>query len=71
MSLQNFLKKYASYLSLGTEIAVGIALPILLGYWLDSQFKTLPWLTVAGAVVGLVNVFALITRMGTGQSDKE
>lgn len=70
MSLENFFEKYASYFSLGLEIAAGIALPILLGYWLDVQFKTLPWLTIAGAAVGIINIFLLITRIKNSVDDE-
>ncbi len=63
MSVRDTFKKYAAYLSLGVEIAVGIALPILLGYGLDIWLETYPWLTLAGCVIGMVNVLVLIIRM--------
>lgn len=33
----------------------------LIGYWLDGRFKTEPWLTLSGAVVGIsVGLFQFI-----------
>lgn len=57
------LGDYVEYLFLGTEIAASIAVPILLGYWLDYYFQMSPWLLLIGCVVGLVNFFILIFRM--------
>jgi F0F1-type ATP synthase assembly protein I len=63
MSNDNGISKYASYLSLGLEIAVGIALPIFIGYWLDGYFGLSPWLLLTGCIVGMVNVFVIIFRL--------
>lgn len=60
---ENPIAKYAEYLSLGLEIAVAIALPILIGYWLDSYFDTSPWLVLAGCLIGIVNVMVIIIRL--------
>ncbi len=65
MSERESLAKYAPYLSLGLEIAVGIALPILAGYWLDEYFGTNPWILLTGCVVGMVNVFVIIFRLNS------
>lgn len=54
---------YIEYLSLGGEIAAGIAIPIFIGYWLDSYFDTSPWLLLIGCVVGIVNIFILIFQL--------
>ncbi len=71
MSEKNIYEKYAPYLALGLEIAVGIGLPILLGYLLDDYLATSPWLTLAGCIIGLVNVFALIVRMNKKLNKEE
>lgn len=63
MSDKSFMSKYAPYLSLGLEIAVGISLPILIGYWLDEYFETSPWLLLAGCIIGIVNVFVVIFHL--------
>lgn len=54
---------YIEFLSLGGEIAAGIVLPILIGYWLDNYFETTPWLLLIGCVVGIVNIFILIFQL--------
>jgi F0F1-type ATP synthase assembly protein I len=41
-----------------TSIAFEMALPALLGYWLDQRCGTEPWLLVLGAVLG----FCLMMR---------
>ena len=60
---KNPLTDYAEYLSLGAEIAVGLAAPILLGYWLDEYFGTTPWILLAGCLVGVVNIFIIIFQL--------
>jgi F0F1-type ATP synthase assembly protein I len=40
-------------------MAVAIAAPILIGYWLDNYLGTVPWLLLAGCLVGVVNVFII------------
>lgn len=60
---KNPLTDYAEYLSLGAEIAVGLAAPILLGYWLDEYFGTTPWILLAGCLVGAVNIFFIIFHL--------
>ncbi|MBN2732997.1 MAG: AtpZ/AtpI family protein [Balneolaceae bacterium] len=70
MSKDDGISKYASYLSLGLEIAVGISFPIFLGYWLDGYFELSPWLLLAGCVVGMVNVFLIIFKLDKQFEDK-
>jgi F0F1-type ATP synthase assembly protein I len=45
--------RYAAYAQLGTEMVA----PIGLGVLADYYFHTLPWLTVGGAVLGLLGGF--------------
>lgn len=54
---------YIEFISLGGEIAAGIIIPILIGYWLDNYFETSPWLLLIGCVVGIVNIFILIFQL--------
>ncbi|MDZ7773429.1 MAG: AtpZ/AtpI family protein [Balneolaceae bacterium] len=55
--------RYAPYLSLGAEIAVGVTAPVLLGYWLDQKLDTSPWLMLLGILAGMANIFLLIYRL--------
>lgn len=63
MNDQNRFSEYIEYLSLGVEIAAALAVPILLGYWLDSYFGWQPWALLAGCLVGIVNIFLLIFKL--------
>lgn len=67
---KNLISKYAEYLSLGLEIAVGITAPILIGYWLDTYFNTSPWLLLAGCIVGMVNIFIILFRLSKKLNEK-
>ena len=67
---KNPISKYAEYLSLGLEIAVGMTLPILAGYWLDGHFNTSPWLLLTGCIVGMVNIFIVIFRLSKKLNEK-
>ena len=69
MSERDVFSKYAPYLSLGLEIAVGVTLPILIGYWLDEYFETSPWILLTGCVVGMINVFVVIFRLNKKLND--
>lgn len=51
------------YLSLGTQIAFGMALFVGMGYVVDRWLESRPWGMIFGAVLGLVAVFTLVVRM--------
>lgn len=59
------LREAGPYLSLGMQLAFTIIAFTLGGYFLDRQFDTLPWLTILGALVGLVLLFAQLYRTAT------
>lgn len=56
--------RYATLAQLGLEMVA----PIGLGLLLDYQFGTMPWLTVAGAVLGfaggMVHLVSVLGRKG-------
>lgn len=56
-------RDYLKYISLGSEIAVGLCLPILGGYWLDSSFQTLPLFTLLGVMIGIMIMIAIVIRL--------
>jgi F0F1-type ATP synthase assembly protein I len=41
------------YSSLGVELGATIALPTLLGLWIDRSFGTKPWFFLVGFLLGL------------------
>ena len=71
-------------LAMAAQGGLMIALPVLgglaLGYWLDKQLNTLPWLslilTLIGATIGPITLYRWVTssvaaRMGTGAESKD
>lgn len=56
------LGTWARFTSLGIQFALSIALPTALGYWLDTQAGTLPWLMVLMALLGTVAAIVLVIR---------
>jgi len=60
------LRRAGPYLGLGTMFAASIGLGIWAGYWLDGKLGTTPWLTLAGALLGLAvgfyNFFVVVFR---------
>ena len=60
------LRKAGPYLGLGTMFAAAIAMGIGAGYWVDGKLGTKPWMTLTGALLGLVvgfyNFFIIVLR---------
>ena len=46
----------------GMELAGAVAILTLIGWWLDSQWSTRPWLTLTGALLGMVVGFHNLWR---------
>jgi F0F1-type ATP synthase assembly protein I len=57
------LAAYSEYLGLGIQIAGSLLVPLLVGMWLDRKFNLYPWLTVGGALFGIVSIFAIIFKI--------
>ncbi len=51
------------YLGLGIQIAASLLIPLLAGIWIDRKFGFFPWITVIGALFGIVSVFAIIFKI--------
>ncbi|MCX5816076.1 MAG: AtpZ/AtpI family protein [Proteobacteria bacterium] len=49
-----------SYSSLGLEMGLSVAIGIGIGYFLDSYFKTSPYLTIIFMLFGVVAAFKTI-----------
>ncbi|MBT8400226.1 MAG: AtpZ/AtpI family protein [Rhodothermia bacterium] len=50
-------------LGLGMQMALTMALFAGGGFWLDSKFNTLPWITLAGAVTGVAILAFYLYRL--------
>jgi ATP synthase protein I len=51
------LRKVAPYLNLGAMIAGCMVAGVLLGYWLDKELETSPWMVLGGSILGIVSGF--------------
>ncbi|SMO32052.1 AtpZ/AtpI family protein [Gracilimonas mengyeensis] len=70
--LNNLLPdKYGRYVSLGVEIAVSMALPVVGGYLLDDYFGTSPWLVLTGIVLGMLNFGLMIARIAKKLNEED
>ena len=56
-SLGEAYRKLSPYLNIGYVMAASIALLTWLGYVLDKKWDTYPWLTITGALLGIVTGF--------------
>jgi F0F1-type ATP synthase assembly protein I len=61
-SIKQGTHAYIRYTGIGLQFALMIVLPLGLGYWLDKQFNTLPWLMVAGALLGSVGGMVWVVK---------
>ena len=50
-------------LQLAGVIVFWLLIPLLAGAWLDRQFDTAPWVTLAGGVVGIFLATRSVVRM--------
>ncbi|MEX1061999.1 MAG: AtpZ/AtpI family protein [Balneolaceae bacterium] len=56
-------REYLRHLSLGLEIAGGLSIPILIGYWVDIRLDTSPWFLLLGAFTGILILSGIIARL--------
>lgn len=43
----------APFLTLGIQLAISVVVFFFIGRWLDEYFNTAPWISLAGAVLGI------------------
>ena len=51
------------YMGLGIQMVLTMVLFVAGGYYLDRWLDTAPWLLLAGALLGMVAVFAFLLRL--------
>lgn len=61
-SFSNAFREAGPYLTLGLELGLTMIAWSAIGYLLDRWLETLPWLTLAGVLVGMISVFLQIAR---------
>ncbi len=57
------LQKAGPFLHMGWTIAISVTLGAGLGYWLDKQLDTSPWLLIVGSILGIVGGFVELIRL--------
>jgi F0F1-type ATP synthase assembly protein I len=57
------MNNQATAWTLSYQILSAMLIPIAAGYILDKNFDTLPWGIVAGSLIGMLSVFALLFKM--------
>ena len=50
-------QKATPYLAASTSLVAAVGVFTGLGVWLDGKFGTSPWLTLAGAIIGMTGGF--------------
>ncbi len=64
------MRDYARYSGLGIQMAVSLAVPLYLGWWLDERYGSSPWGILVGIFLGLFSIFSLLYKL-TIQSGKK
>jgi len=62
---------WLKYTTVGLQFVLVLLLPLGIGYWGDTYFDTLPWLTLAGFVLGAVGAMASIIREVMRMDDQD
>lgn len=65
-------RKAAPYMGASTTLVASVAGSALLGHWLDGKlgFQT-PWLTLVGALLGMVGGFISFFRIALGSTTRK
>ena len=64
------IKEAGPYLTLGLELGLTMIVWSLIGYLLDMWLGTLPWLTLAGVLVGMISLFIQLIRVAKSSGGK-
>jgi F0F1-type ATP synthase assembly protein I len=54
-----------------SSIALTAVVPAVLGYWLDRQWNTSPWLVIVGAGLGLAGMISELMALTRPRSRKK
>ena len=53
---------WGQFLTVGFEVAAGVALGCFVGHWLDAKYGWGPWGTLVGAMLGLAAGMYLLIK---------
>ncbi len=56
------LRPFGEYIQFGIQLGLMMALPILLGVWLDGRYDTGPWFMLAGVFLGFISMLWTIVK---------
>ncbi len=70
-SLAETYRKLAPYLNIGYVWAISVIAFTLLGVYLDNRWQTKPWLTLAGALLGIFSGFYHLIKTVIQEDKKE
>ena len=59
---REWVKAAGPFLTMGMQLAISVVVFFFIGRWLDGLFDTAPWLTIAGAVLGMTGGFVSFFR---------
>lgn len=63
---KKFIKQLGVASTLGLQVAMSVFVGLAVGVWLDSKFKTFPWLAlvfmVLGVIAGFLNYYRFIRK---------
>ncbi len=62
-SRSEILRRAGPYLGIGSTFLAAIATCLFAGWWLDGWLGTSPWLTLAGALLGITAGFYMFIRI--------
>jgi ATP synthase protein I len=48
--------------AVGFEVAIGVALGIVVGAWIDNKYKTSPWGVIIGLLLGFAGGMYLLIK---------
>jgi F0F1-type ATP synthase assembly protein I len=70
-SLAEGYRKLAPYMNIGMVWAIAVILFTYLGIKLDEKFNSRPWLTLLGAIIGIVTGFYHFIKTVLSQHEKD
>jgi F0F1-type ATP synthase assembly protein I len=65
------LNKYSELMGLGIEIAVAMALPVVLGVYIDHRFESTPWGVLVGVLLGVVSMALKLYKVTVSLNTKK
>jgi len=65
------LNKYSELMGFGIEIAVAMALPVVIGVYIDHRFESTPWGVLGGAMLGMVSMVLKLYKVAVRSDSRK